>query len=1043
MGRKVSRFMLAATMVASLLGVHVGGGGVAHADADASGAVTKLSTNNVTDYRLDANVVQPGSWSYLYVPATGTPAPLSKGTGTKFATDEWAQDVNNANHVWFVKANGQIGTDYKQIAFNYTASADQAGKTVRLHGQYTAVGSGHFKILLSRDADPSTVSGTYDTLLDYTGASTSFDLNVTLQAGNDILFVSSNHQYWWEPAKLDATVDTLQAQPVTANPPAGTVDKNTQVALATSTVGASVYYTLDSSDPLSSATRLAYTGPITVTADTYLTAVATRSDLLPSEPATFAYQVNTPAGDGGVNPSTNNVTDYNLNANVVQASGWSYLNVPATGAPALLKKGTGTKFATDEWALDVNNSNHVWFVKADGEVGTDGKPIAFNYTVGDDQAGKTLRLQGTFTANGSGHFRILQTADTDAGTVSGPYTTLFEYTGATTSFKVETAVQKGNDILFVTDNPTYWWEPSKVNATVVTENVPQAKGVVSTPDPGSIPAGEPTSVTLTSATEGATITYTTDGSDPLSSASKMEYAGPFAISDDTVVKAVAAKDGMEPSDVATFNFVVKTPFRNFNGLNQGPDQDLVGKMAWNRFDFSWGRIEPAKGQINQDALNDLKRRVLTAKSNGITILPVLDYSAGWAANRTGYTYQYNGLTYEVGPVISEHDDKLTRQVVTKDANGQIVSTETKDFRMGNTPPENVEDWKNYVKLIVSTFSAAPYNLDYFQVWNEAYPTSGFWYGGVDQFMDLIHLPAASIIHDYGKKVVYGGWICGAPIDEFIDLLDRKHAWNSADVYDVHYMPLEAMDKLYEAAVKRGIPHPAVWQTELGFSLNDKFVADTYPRAFYWALERQATNQPDQFKLFYFANWAPNDPAAYGYNRSLHSGNSLSTKGKTLDELFNLLGGDKVKTYDDFSTSPSLKPEINENLSSAEGFKVDDKRIVMAVHMKNQGDADIFVDWNGGGDTMHLGANSSVLKASLRGVTKDWTVKRVDLFGNETPLQWSGSGDKHGLQVNVPVKDTNPDVAAINATGNETIFYIVAEAPDHEVEPPVTRKPHGQ
>lgn len=227
--------------------------------------------------------------------------------------------------------------------------------------------------------------------------------------------------------------------------------------------------------------------------------------------------------------------------------------------------------------------------------------------------------------------------------------------------------------------------------------------------------------------------------------------------------------------------------------------------------------------------------------------------------------------------MSEQNHQFTREVTTKDAAGNVLGKTTQNFAIGNTPPQRAEDWENYVKLIVSIFGAAPYNFQYYQVWNEAYPGSGFWWGGMDQYMDLIHLPAAKIIQKAGKKVVYGGWICGAPINEFIDLLDRKKAWKSVYVFDMHYMPLEAMDRMYDAAKK--------------------------------------------------------------------------------------------------------------------------------------------------------GWESSAITATFKGIGKDWTVKRVDLFGNETQLNWEkGKNGKGTTQVTVPVPDTNADAKAVNATGNETIFYIVAQAP---------------
>ena len=64
-------------------------------------------------------------------------------------------------------------------------------------------------------------------------------------------------------------------------------------------------------------------------------------------------------------------------------------------------------------------------------------------------------------------------------------------------------------------------------------------------------------------------------------------------------------------------------------------------------------------------------------------------------------------------------------------------------------------------------------------------------------------------------------------------------------------------------------------------------------------------------LIYFADWSPSDPAAFGYNRTIRSGSGPSTKGETLVTLACLLRGTKAQTYTDFTTSPGLKPELNE------------------------------------------------------------------------------------------------------------------------------------
>ena len=67
-------------------------------------------------------------------------------------------------------------------------------------------------------------------------------------------------------------------------------------------------------------------------------------------------------------------------------------------------------------------------------------------------------------------------------------------------------------------------------------------------DPASCQFYPSTNVSITCATEGATIRYTTDGTDPTESSPV--YSGPIFIDDDTMVKARAWKNGMNPSAVA-------------------------------------------------------------------------------------------------------------------------------------------------------------------------------------------------------------------------------------------------------------------------------------------------------------------------------------------------------------------------------------------------------------------------------------------------------------------------------------------------------------
>ncbi|BDZ49404.1 hypothetical protein GCM10025867_16450 [Frondihabitans sucicola] len=723
----------------------------------------------------------------------------------------------------------------------------------------------------------------------------------------------------------------------------------------------------------------------------------------------------TACGAGTANPTSNNVTDYHLDTNVVAPGRWSYQSLDSD-TPGLLAKGGTGAFAADEWAADLNKPEHAWYVKADGSIGTDYRPIADVYTVPDTADGKTEHVSGTFTSPG-GRFRVLLAHDGDGTATTGPFSELYSYTGTSASFDLDVKVAKGDDVIFVSDQVSTWWVAGKLNATVTTEVAAPTAPVTATPGAGSITTGK--KVALASKTPGACISYTTDGTDPRTSATKTTYAKPITITADTDIKAVAVAGDGAPSPVADLPFTLSEPFRSFAGENQASLDGLVGNVSWDRQDFDWGTIEPTKGVIDKAALAKYVAQFTEAKAHGITILPVLDYTAGWAANRTGYTYEFHGTTYIYGAVTSEANGTFTRPLTTKDSHGKILTTTaTAQTNIGHTPPQDPKDFAKFVQLAVDTLK--PLGITYYQVWNEAYPGSGFWEGGMDEYMHDIQLPASKVLHDNGVKLVYGGWIAGAPISEYIALLTKWNAWKSVDVFDMHYMPIGAMQTVYAAAQKHGIKHPAVWQTELGFTPEDKFVADIFPRVFHWALSKGGSN-PDQFKLFYFADWAPNDPAAFGYNQALKSGDSLSPKGKTLVTLADLLRGTKATTYDTFTTSPGLKPDINESASTANGFELDGKHVVLAIDLKRQNQANIFFDQNTG-DTLHLDFGTPMMTVTFKDVHDVKSLDRVDLYGNKTPLTWKNLG--HGtVQAQVPIIDADPTVKTLNRSENEDIFYL--------------------
>ena len=99
---------------------------------------------------------------------------------------------------------------------------------------------------------------------------------------------------------------------------------------------------------------------------------------------------------------------------------------------------------------------------------------------------------------------------------------------------------------------------NQAEATILFQ--PKNNNQVATPI-ASIPSGSTvaknTAIMLSSATEGAAIHYTTDGSAP-SGSNGMLYIQPIVITDDVTIQAMATKAGMSDSKIAIFKYTIDT-----------------------------------------------------------------------------------------------------------------------------------------------------------------------------------------------------------------------------------------------------------------------------------------------------------------------------------------------------------------------------------------------------------------------------------------------------------------------------------------------------
>lgn len=90
-------------------------------------------------------------------------------------------------------------------------------------------------------------------------------------------------------------------------------------------------------------------------------------------------------------------------------------------------------------------------------------------------------------------------------------------------------------------------------------NTPQCATPTFSPAAGTFYASQ--NVEISCSTEGATIHYTTDGSNPTTSSST--YSSAISVSSTTTIKAIAVKSSYENSDIATATYTIKSPIAGY------------------------------------------------------------------------------------------------------------------------------------------------------------------------------------------------------------------------------------------------------------------------------------------------------------------------------------------------------------------------------------------------------------------------------------------------------------------------------------------------
>ncbi|GGB59871.1 DUF6359 domain-containing protein [Fictibacillus barbaricus] len=171
-----------------------------------------------------------------------------------------------------------------------------------------------------------------------------------------------------------------------------------------------------------------------------------------------------------------------------------------------------------------------------------------------------------------------------------------------------------------------------------------------------------TNVTLTTATPDAAIYFTLDGSNPTSDSSR--YSTPITVNEDVTIKAIAIKEGLKNSDVATFKYQVALSGLRIHDIQGASHQSPYANKA----------VEGVEGIVTKvvDSSNfymqDLKPDIDAKTSEGILV-----YKKGHG-QAVGNVISVNGTVKEW--VLEGYSDKLKTDLAVTEINadyGRIAS----------------------------------------------------------------------------------------------------------------------------------------------------------------------------------------------------------------------------------------------------------------------------------------------------------------------------------------------------------------------------------
>ena len=364
------------------------------------------------------------------------------------------------------------------------------------------------------------------------------------------------------------------------------------ITLATTTSGATIYYTTDGSAPSASSTK--YTGAFNLASSKTVKAIAIASGLANSSVLTKSVTVGTTATPvittkGYVGGKTVTITCSTSGSTIYYTTDGS---APTTSSAKYTGAFNLTASKTVK-AIAVASGYVTSAIATEGvNVSTAATP---NITSSGYQGGKTVSIS-TSTSGATIYYTTNGSAPTTSST---KYTGSFNLTSSTTVKAI--AICEGY-----------------VTSAVATETITVSQVAAPQITTSNYVGGK--SVSISSSTTGAVIYYTTDGSNPTTSSQK--YNGSFNLTSTKTIKAIAYLSGSVTSSVTSKTITVEAC--------KAPTIDVTAKVGGYNVTLSGG-TDGCSYYISLDGGENY-----TLYSSVVSLTEVKDYSIKAYATCAGY-----------------------------------------------------------------------------------------------------------------------------------------------------------------------------------------------------------------------------------------------------------------------------------------------------------------------------------------------------------------------------------------------------------------------